>query len=84
MEFFERPKRVSRQIQRQYEKVTRRGRLLVRVHLDAPETRTFWEDLIEEGVLTDDPADEAAFLAFVAAEEFDYIGVRVLLVGAQP
>ena len=62
----------------------RRNRRLVRVQLDAPETRTFWEDLIEAGLLQDDPSDEAAFLAFVAAEEFDYIGVKVLLVGAQP
>jgi len=79
MEFVIKPDRVDRQIVREVIKQRGRGRRIPRVLLNPAESRTFWEDLIEDGKYPGDPLDDTQFAAFVALGDFDYDGVIVRL-----
>jgi hypothetical protein len=79
MEFITRPRRVDRQIMRKIQRETARGRRVVRVNLTPVESRTFWEDLVEDGREIGTPGDDLHYAAFLGRGDYDYDGATVKL-----
>ena len=79
MDYVEKPARVSRQILRLQRLAAKRDLRVTKVRLNIKETRTFWEDLIEEKMLDDNPNDDVAFAAFVATSVYEYFDTDVRL-----
>jgi hypothetical protein len=77
VKFIEKPERVDRQITKEARRLERRGKRLT-VLLTPAESRTFWEDLIEDG-MPGDPTSDAEFEAFAAPGVFKYGETKVKL-----
>ena len=73
IEFLEKPRRIDRQIQKLIGRISRKGRRVHRISLNVEETQIFWEDLTDEGLISED------YSAFVADGLYDYFDVKIRL-----
>ena len=78
-EYIERPPRMDKKIQRAAQAAARRNRVLKRARLNPEESRIFWEDLIEVGLLQGDPTDDLQYAAFVALGDYSYFDITIKL-----
>ena len=73
IEYLEKPRRIDRQIQKLIRSVSKRGRRVKRISLNDAESRVFWEDLTDDGLITED------YTAFVALGNYDYFDTTIRL-----
>jgi hypothetical protein len=71
IEYLEKPQRIDRQIQKLIAKITRKGRRIKRIALNAEESQIFWEDIVDDGIYSDD------YATLVDNQPYEYFGVKI-------